>query len=108
MNSETGSSTCFSATRLALTLGIIWGLGLGVLGVVTIYTEIYGHRFVELFGNIYWGYRSTWPGAAIGTGWGFLDAFVGTMVATWLYRCLGRCCAKGAEAASSKECPVGG
>jgi len=94
MNSEIEATNRFSASRLALTFGIIWGLGLGILGAVTVYTETYGHRFVEVFGNIYWGYDSTWLGALIGTGWGFLDAFVGTLIAAWLYRCLDRCCAK--------------
>ncbi len=108
MNSETGSTSRFSAVRLALTLAIIWSLGLGMLGAVTIYTETYGHRFVEVFGSIYWGYTSTGLGALIGMGWGFLDAFIGTLIAAWLYRCLGRCCRKGTEGMSSKECSSGG
>jgi hypothetical protein len=94
MNSETGSTTKFSAVRLALTLGIIWSLGLGMLGAATIYTETYGHRFVQVFGSIYWGYGSTWLGTLIGMGWGFLDAFIGTLIAVWLYQCLGSCSTK--------------
>jgi hypothetical protein len=70
MDPEDKSATPFSPWRLALTLGIVWGLGLGVLGAVTIYTEIYGHRLVEVVGGIYWGYDSTWRGALIGTGGG--------------------------------------
>lgn len=107
MNPEINSTTRFSAIRLALTLGIIWSLGLGLLGAVTIYTGTYGHRFVTVFGSVYWGYDSTWLGALVGMGWGFLDAFIGTLITAGLYRCLGRCCVK-AAATSSKDCPVGG
>ena len=48
MNSEDKSTTRFSPGRLALTLGIVWGLGLGLLGAVTTCTETYGHRLVEI------------------------------------------------------------
>ena len=91
MDPEDKSTTRFSPCRLALTLGIVWGLGLGLLGAVTIYTETYGHRLVEVAGSLYWAYDSTWPGALIGTGWGFLDAFIGTLIAAWSYRLLGGC-----------------
>ncbi|HUT57104.1 MAG TPA: hypothetical protein VNA25_04420 [Phycisphaerae bacterium] len=103
MNSEDKSTNWFNAWRLALTLGIVWGLGLGILGAVTVYTEVYGHRLVEVAGSIYWGYDSTWLGALIGTGWGFLDAFVGTLIAAWLYRCLACCCARSEPPATAPQ-----
>lgn len=103
MNSEDKSANRVSAWRLALTLGFVWGPGLGLLGAVTIYTEIYGHRFVEVFGSIYWGYDSTWLGALVGTGWGFLDAFTGTLIAAWIYRRLSGC----AKSELSAQTPQG-
>jgi hypothetical protein len=102
MNPEDKSAKLFSPWRLALTLGIVWGLGLGLLGAVTIYTEAYGHRFVEVFGSVYWGYDSTWRGALIGTGWGFLDAFGATLIAAWIYRLLG-VCAKNRPSAQTSQ-----
>jgi len=102
MDPKDKSTNRFSAWRLALTLGIVWGVGLGMLGAVTTYTETYGHRLIEVLGSIYWGYDSTWRGALVGTGWGFLDAFIGTLIAAWIYRRLGGC-AKGEPAAQTPQ-----
>ncbi len=69
------------ALPLALAFGIVWGLALLALGIVTIYTDEYAHKIVELFGNIYYGFGpGWWGGAFIGLTWGFADAFVGTLI----------------------------
>ena len=100
MNTPREATLRLKPCALALAAAILWGLGCGVLGVITIYTETYGHRIVELLGNVSWGYKpASWLGALIGLLWAFLDGFVGTLILVWLYNgftrlCGPTCCAK--------------
>ncbi|MEE9211449.1 MAG: hypothetical protein V3U29_02225 [Phycisphaeraceae bacterium] len=93
MNGETNNTkTRLCACRLALVVGIVWGLACGVLGVITIFTVTYGHQMVEVLGSIYWGYRpDSWVGALWGLAWGFVEGFIGTLIIVGLYNGLGRC-----------------
>ena len=101
---ESGNSR-LRALPLALTLGIVWGAALLLMGIVTVYTDQYGHKFVEVCGSIYHGYGPGHGAAFIGLAWGFADAFIGTLIIVWLYRLICKCCnccctcspAKGAE-----------
>ncbi len=76
------------AFRLALTLGIVWGISVLLLGIVTMHTNWYAHEAVEVLRNVYYGYGSSWEGAAIGLAWGFGDAFFGTLIVTVVYNVL--------------------
>ncbi len=84
---------------MALTLGIVWGISVLLLGIVTIYTGWYAHEVVEVLRNVYYGYGSTWCGAAIGLAWGFCDAFFGTLIIVAVYNilCFGKPKAKAGE-----------
>jgi len=92
MNTNIEAPARLKPCALALAVAILWGLGCGILGVVTIYTETYGHRLVELLANVYWGYAASWPGAFIGLFWAFLEGFVGTLILVWLYNGFTRLC----------------
>ena len=71
---------------LGFVVGVVWGLGLLLLGIVTCYTETYGHEIVRLVGNVYWGYQPGSVGAAFyGLLWGFVDGFIGTAIIAALY-----------------------
>jgi hypothetical protein len=54
-NDSCGVRLC--ACRAGFAVGIVWGLGCALLGLVTIFTERYAHDFVEVLGSIYWGFR---------------------------------------------------
>ncbi len=81
------------ACCLGVVVGIVWGLGLLLLGIATVYTETYGHKMVDVLGSIYYGYSpGTWAGALLGLVWGFADGFVATFIIIALYNVLIRCC----------------
>jgi hypothetical protein len=73
----------------ALAVGLTWGVGLWLLGVVATYTATWGHAFINALGSIYWGFAASWPGAFWGLFWGFIDGFIGTAVVVWLYNVFG-------------------
>jgi len=80
------------ACRLAFVIGIVWGAALLLLGIATLYTQTYGHKFLDLFGSIYPGVEAaSWKGALLGGVWGFADGFVGTLIIVGLYNLLARC-----------------
>lgn len=88
------------ACRLGAAAGIVWGLGLLMVGIVSIYGS-YGRGFIEVMGSVYWGYvPGTWLGALIGLGYGLVDGFIATVLVAGLYNlmlgCGGccRCCAE--------------
>lgn len=80
-----------SPWRIGMACGLIWGLGLLILGFIAHATYLYGHPFIQALDSIYIGYSPTVSGAFIGFCWGFIDFFVfGTLVA-WIYNlCLPR------------------
>lgn len=75
---------------LGLTLGIIWGASILLMGLIaTFYT--YGKTFVTVVGGLYIGYQPTIMGSFLGAGIGFLDAFIGGVIAAWLYNRIVAC-----------------
>jgi hypothetical protein len=73
-----------SAKHFGLACGITWGLGVIVLGLLSLFFD-YGTEFVLLFGSVYKGYAPTLMGTIIGTVWGFLDGFIGGYIFAWIY-----------------------
>ena len=102
---ESSESPCgrLCACRLALAVGIIWGLGCALLGGITVFTGSYAHEAVEVLGSIYYGMTpGSWVGALLGLAWGFADGFIGTLLVVGLYNllgCGGKCCCQ------TKTCP---
>lgn len=86
-----------SPVGLGLSLGVLWGLSLFILGLVAYYYT-YGHPFVLAMGTVYLGYEPTIKGSVLGGIIGFLDAFITGFLIAWLYNlfnCCGcRCCKK--------------
>ncbi|MCE5327661.1 MAG: hypothetical protein LLG01_14745 [Planctomycetaceae bacterium] len=80
------------ALRLALAFGIVWGGAMFLTGVVATYTQWYAHEMVRVFASVYYGFGASWPGAFLGLMWGFLDAFIGTLVIVAIYNVLGGPC----------------
>jgi hypothetical protein len=75
--------------KLGLSGGIIWGLSMLFCTILAIYTG-YSAKFLDIMANVYPGYSISWPGAFIGTVYGFLDGFFGLFLLGWLYNKLDR------------------
>lgn len=71
----------------ALTIGLLWGLAMIVMGVANLVWPDYGAPFLRLISSLYPGYRGT-PEAGqvlLGAVYGLVDgAFAGAAMA-WLY-----------------------
>lgn len=68
---------------LALSLGLIWAIGMLMLTVSAMYTG-YGTKCAELMASMYPFYDLSWSGAAIGAFEGFLDGFIaGGLIASF-------------------------
>jgi hypothetical protein len=72
------------ARRLALAGGILWGIGMFVFTILSIYTG-YAAVFLNMIATVYLGYTISWAGSIIGMLYGFVDAFGGLYVLAWLY-----------------------
>lgn len=80
----------FSVFRFAFALGIVWALGIFLMGLASMQFD-WGTAMVELFASLYIGYKATFIGSVVGAVWGFFDAFIGGAVFAWFYNCLGLC-----------------
>ena len=82
---------------LGLSLGVLWGVSVLVVGLIATYFS-YGRPFVEALGVMYLGYQPSVWGSILGGVFGFIDAFLGGLVIAWLYNCFnrgcGKCCSK--------------
>lgn len=69
---------------LGLSLGITWGIGAFLLGILSMYFN-WGTPCVELLSAMYIGYDSTIKGSLIGAAWGFVDAGIWGVLIAWIY-----------------------
>lgn len=69
---------------LGLTLGIVWGGCMLLLGLSTTFWG-WGSGVVNAFSSLYIGYEATVFGSLIGGVWGFFDAGIGGVIIAWLY-----------------------
>jgi hypothetical protein len=74
---------------LGLTLGIVWGAGMLLLGLMSDFWN-WGLDFVTLMGSVYVGYNSTLGGVLIGTVWGFCDGVICGVLIAWVYNKLSK------------------
>lgn len=77
------------ANKLGLSGGIVWGLGLFLLTLLSIWTG-YAGMFLSIIEDIYIGYTVTYLGSLIGLVYGFVDAYVGLYIFAWIYNILER------------------
>ena len=73
-----------SVKGLGLTLGIVWGAAVFLVGITSMLYG-YGTDFVLLLDSIYVGYTATFGGSIVGAIWGFIDAGIGGVIIAWLY-----------------------
>ncbi len=76
-----------NAKALALALGIIWGVGVFIVGMVNLFWPNYGADFLELLTSIYPGYKgtSTLSSVLTATLYSAVDAGLFGLVIGWLY-----------------------
>lgn len=67
----------------SLSIGIIWSLGLLIIGVLS--TFGYGKMFVAVMDSIYIGYNNNLLGSIIGALWGFTDGCITGALIALLY-----------------------
>ncbi len=69
---------------LALSLGLMWGLG---LFAITWWIILFEGATCEitLIGRVYRGYTISPLGSVIGFGWGFVDGLIGGAILGWVY-----------------------
>ena len=72
---------------MAITLGLVWGAAVLLVGIANLIWPNYGQAFLELVASIYPGYTA---GASVGqlivgTLYGSVDGAVGGAVIAWLY-----------------------
>ncbi len=72
---------------MAITLGLVWGGAVLLVGVANLIWPNYGQAFLEVVASVYPGYTAgTSIGQLIvGTLYGLLDGAVGGAVIAWLY-----------------------
>ena len=76
--------TKLDVKALGLTLGIIWGAAMLLLGLIYMFFD-YGGAWMTVMSSIYIGYRATFIGSIIGAIWGFIDAGIAGIIIAWLY-----------------------
>ena len=72
---------------LAITLGLIWGAAVLLVGIANLIWPNYGEAFLQVVASIYPGYTA---GASVGqlilgTFYGLADGAIGGAVIAWLY-----------------------
>ncbi len=72
------------AKRLGLAGGILWGLSMFVMTIVSMYTG-YAGDWMGMMANMYPGYHVTWAGSLVGFIYGFIDGFIGLFLLAWIY-----------------------
>ncbi|MDF1544427.1 MAG: bacteriophage holin [bacterium] len=78
---------------MALTIGLIWGLG---LFFITWWIILFDGATSEptIIGSVYRGYEISALGSLIGLAWGLVDGAIGGAVFAWLYNYTSRCFTK--------------
>lgn len=72
---------------MALSFGLIWGLGLMVLTWwIILFEGATGEP--TLIGYVYRGYNISFTGSFFGLVWGFFDGAIGGIIFAWLYNLL--------------------
>ena len=76
-----------SANSLAISLALLWGCSLFVVGLINLAAPAYGAEFLRGMGSLYPGFyhaRTFWD-VLLGTVYGFVDGAIGGWVLGWLY-----------------------
>ncbi len=72
---------------LSLTVAIVWGGSILLVGLGNLMVNTYGVAFLEVAASIYPGYQaaSSLGDVIVGTLYGLVDGFIGGLIIGWLY-----------------------
>ena len=73
-----------SPLALGLSLGILCGVGLWLITIISVVAEIWQSQLSLLIGLYPW-YSITLTGSFFGLVCGFIDGFIGGLIFAWLY-----------------------
>ena len=76
-----------SAKPLALTLGLLWGGAMLILGILNMTIPPYGADILVVMGSVYPGIygAGTMSEALLGAAYGAIDGALGGLLIAWLY-----------------------
>ena len=76
-----------SPPALALTLGVLWGAAMLIMGVVHAIIPSYGSGFFDVMGSVYPGIEGsgTAGDVLLGTVYGLVDGALGGLLIAWVY-----------------------
>lgn len=92
MSHECSTKTKLSACALGMSLGVTWGLGVALLGMMAWLGDGWGGAIVTSLGSLYIGFKATGVGSIIGAVWGFADGFITGLIIAWIYNFVMCCC----------------
>ena len=73
-----------NSVSLGLSIGILWGLSVFVMGLVA-HFYVYGKPFVEALATLYLGYEPSIKGSIVGGITGLIYGFIVGFLIAWLY-----------------------
>ncbi len=73
-----------SPKAVGLTMGILCGLSLLIMTLLSLYASYLTH-FSELLIGVYPYYEISLQGAVAGLIWGFIDGLIGGLLFAWIY-----------------------
>jgi hypothetical protein len=76
-----------SAKALAITIGVLWGGAMLILGVLNMVIPPYGADILVVMGSVYPGIygAGTMPETLIGAAYGVIDGALAGLLIAWLY-----------------------
>jgi hypothetical protein len=83
----------FNVKALAITSGILWGLGLFCITWWVIFFEG-SEGGPTALAHVYRGYSMTPLGSVIGLAWGLADGLIGGAIFAWVYNYIAGCVEK--------------
>ncbi len=86
-----GCISRLSIRRLGFAFGLIWGLGMLLMGWAG-WLSGFGVPMTRMWGTVYIGFAPTFVGGILGFIWGFIDFFIFGALVAWVYNCA--CCKK--------------
>ena len=80
-----------SAESLAISLGLLWGACLFIVGIINLAIPSYGVDFLHGMGSVYPGFYHTrnFLDVLLGGLYGLVDGAIGGWLLGWLYNCFG-------------------
>jgi len=80
----TGNVMKLKVFSFAFAMGIIWALGMLLLGWLGWWCQ-WGLDLIQVIASAYIGYGPTFLGGIIGAIWGFIDFFIFAALVAWVY-----------------------